>query len=398
MKERKHPKGDKTFKHKNKDDDEEEEPVDLVFCFQASTILKDVLKKIEYIGTYTVSNSKSAMSKMIGIQIDNKLKKQQELELKFEDLIIEKTNKINLVEEDDIIDLNKKIKVCAEELKSSTNNICKTLQENPDIPKNLHKAKEDQKLLISDLNKFFPDFTQGKLDEYRKVIDVYEKRKINIDQLRKEEMLYFTKLKELNANLSEEEANYNKDKMEKTQALLRMKKLLAKTKLEEDIFIKYETNQIHALSALHLSNFADEETKMRREIKEKEAEKEKISKLNEFVYEYLRLQRIRYEDEKKQWDQKLSSKAALNENISKGLMNRNRNKRLNIEHLEKQIKNYNIANDHLMKVAGELNYTNYAIIHGPDAKLPVIDNVPEQLDPETKKPMENIEESKKENK
>ena len=54
MKERKHPKGDKTFKHKNKDDDEEEEPVDLVFCFQASTILKDVLKKIEYIVNYTV--------------------------------------------------------------------------------------------------------------------------------------------------------------------------------------------------------------------------------------------------------------------------------------------------------------------------------------------------------
>lgn len=374
----------KNPKHRLKDEEVEEEPVDLVFCFEASTILKDVLKKIEYIGTYTVSNSKSKMSKMIGIQIDNKLKKQQELEKKFEDLIIEKTNKIDLVDEKDIIELNKKINICADELKSSTNNICKTLQENPDIPKNLFKAKEDQKLLINDLSRLFSDFECGKLDEYKKIIENYERRKINIDSLRKEEMMYFTKLKDLSSALSEEEANYAKDKLEKTQALLRMKKLLAKTKLEEDIFIKYETNHINALSALHLSNFAEEEKKMKREIKEKETEKEKITKLNEFVYEYLRMQRIRYEEEKKQWDQKLSSKAAVNENINKGLINRNRNKRLNIDHLEKQIKNYNIANDHLISVAEQINQNNYFSIHGPDAQLPIISNVPEQKSVEKK--------------
>ena len=30
------------------------------------------------------------------------------------------------------------------QLKKSTNNICKSLAENPDIPKNLDKAKEDK--------------------------------------------------------------------------------------------------------------------------------------------------------------------------------------------------------------------------------------------------------------
>ena len=80
----KHGRGEKGGKYKNKDDKELEElPVDLTFCFQANIILNDALKKAEFIGAFTVSNSKSAMSKMIGIQIDNKLKKQQEYEKNF---------------------------------------------------------------------------------------------------------------------------------------------------------------------------------------------------------------------------------------------------------------------------------------------------------------------------
>ena len=69
----KHSKGEKGGRSKNKDNkDEEELPIDLTFCFQAGIILDEALKKAEYIGAFTVSNSKSAMSKMIGIQIFNK--------------------------------------------------------------------------------------------------------------------------------------------------------------------------------------------------------------------------------------------------------------------------------------------------------------------------------------
>ena len=57
-------KGQKGGKHKNKDDkDQEDLPVDLVFCFQSGIILQDLLKKADYIGTYTTSNSKSEIQK-----------------------------------------------------------------------------------------------------------------------------------------------------------------------------------------------------------------------------------------------------------------------------------------------------------------------------------------------
>ena len=41
-----------------------------------------------------------------------------------------------------------------------------------------------------------------------------------------------------------EEADYNKDQVEMNQNLLRMKKLLAKAKLEETLSIEYQKNQI----------------------------------------------------------------------------------------------------------------------------------------------------------
>ena len=239
---------------------------------------------------------------MIGVQIENKLKNQQEFEKEFQNLIFEKSKKVNLIQEEEINQLNEKINKCAEDLKSSTNDICKTLSENPDIPKNLIKAKKDQQILIGDLRKFFDVFINGKIDNLKQVIDSYEKQKINIDELRKEEMEHFRKLKDLNEKLSKEEADYSKDQIEMNQKLLHAKKTLNKTKNEEELFINYEKKHINALSALHQSNFKEEEKKMRREIQEKEEERKKISELNEFVYTYLKEQKAKYEDLKKSWE------------------------------------------------------------------------------------------------
>ena len=372
-------------KKQNKDDKEQEElPVDLTFCFQAGIILNEALKKAEYIGAFTVSNSKSAMSKMIGIQIDNKLKKQQEFEKKFQSLISEKAKKVNLIQEEEINKLNEEIKLCAEELKISTNDICKTLEENPDIPKNLIKAKRDQKIMINDLKKFQGDFVIGKLNNFNQIIDSYVSQKINIDDLRKEEMKYFRQLKVLNENLSKEEADYNKDQIEMNQSLLRMKKMLAKTKLEENIFYQYEENHIKALSALHESNFREEERKMRREIEEKEKEKEKTTKLNSFVFEYLKEQKKYYEMQRALWEKKKTEKSDENGKLREKLQDKNTKTRNMIEQLTKDIQNYRMANDHLMEVASQLNYTNFNTIHGPDVKLPPIEKIPEQLDPNNK--------------
>jgi hypothetical protein len=372
-------------KKQNKDDKEQEElPVDLTFCFQAGIILNEALKKAEYIGAFTVSNSKSAMSKMIGIQIDNKLKKQQEFEKKFQSLISEKAKKVNLIQEEEINKLNEEIKLCAEELKISTNDICKTLEENPDIPKNLIKAKRDQKIMINDLKKFQGDFIIGKLNNFNQIIDSYVSQKINIDDLRKEEMKYFRQLKVLNENLSKEEADYNKDQIEMNQSLLRMKKMLAKTKLEENIFYQYEENHIKALSALHESNFREEERKMRREIEEKEKEKEKTTKLNSFVFEYLKEQKKYYEMQRALWEKKKTEKSDENGKLREKLQDKNTKTRNMIEQLTKDIQNYRMANDHLMEVASQLNYTNFNTIHGPDVKLPPIEKIPEQLDPNNK--------------
>ena len=386
MKTQKITKNIKSSKNRNKDDkDQEELPMDLTFCFQANIILNEALKKAEYIGAFTTSNSKNAMSKVIGAQIYNKLKKQEEFEKVFQSLIAEKGQKVNLIEEDEINRLNEEIKKCAENLKISTNDISKTLMEMPDIPKNLLKAKRDQKIMINDLKKLPPDLLIGKLNNFEKIINTYISQRINIDELHKEEMKFFRQLKALNENLSKEEANYNKDQLEMNHSLLRMKKTLAKTKLEENIFYQYEVNHIKALSALHESNFREEERKMRKEIEEKEKEKAKISKLNSFVNEYLKEQKKYYELQRSLWDKKKTEKGEENTKLREKLQEKNRKTSDMIEQITKDIQNYRLANDHLMDAAQELNYTNFNTIHGPDVKLPTIDKVPEQKEPNDKK-------------
>ena len=197
-------------------------------------------------------------------------------------------------------------------------------------------------------------------------------------------MKFFKQLKVLNENLSKEEANYNKDQLEMNHSLLRMKKNLAKTRLEEQIFKQYEINHINALSALHESNFKEEESKLKREIDEKEKEKTKISKLNSFVNEYLKDQKKFYEMQRSLWDKKKTEKSEENAKLREKLQEKNLKTKNMIEQLTKDIQNYRLANDHLMNVASELNYTNFNTIHGPDVKLPTIEKVPEQGDPNNK--------------
>ena len=390
MNSQKKSKNPKSSKNRNKDDkDQEELPVDLTFCFQADIILNEALKKAEYIGAFTTSNSKNAMSKVIGNQIYNKLKKQEEYEKVFQNLIAEKAKKVNLIEEEEINKLNEEIKLCAENLKISTNDISKTLNEMPDIPKNLLKAKRDQKIMINDFKKFQSDFVIGKMNNFEKIINTYESQRIDIDELHKEEMKYFRQLKLLNENLIKEENNYNKDQLEMNHSLLIRKKMLAKTKLEENIFYQYEENHIKALSALHESNFKEEEKKMRREIEEKEKEKAKIAKLNGFVNEYLKEQKKYYELQRSLWDKKKTEKSEENNKLRDRLQEKNQKTKNMIEELTKDITNYRLANDHLMNVAKELNYDNFNTIHGPNVKLPTIEKVPEQIDTSNNKKENN---------
>ena len=52
----------------------------------------------------------------------------------------------------------------------------------PDIPKNLLKAKRDQKIMINDLKKLPSDLLIGKLNNFEKIINTYLNQRINIDE------------------------------------------------------------------------------------------------------------------------------------------------------------------------------------------------------------------------
>ena len=88
--------------------------VDLTFCFEERVILEEAINKLNYIKDLkeiTSSNSANAMSKSIGQQIDNLMRNQSRLEKEFEDLIIKKTKKVDLVDQKAIDELVIEIKV-----------------------------------------------------------------------------------------------------------------------------------------------------------------------------------------------------------------------------------------------------------------------------------------------
>ena len=261
---------------KNKEDSHQK-PIDLTFCFESIIILEEALSKLNYIGNYTYSNSANVMSKSIGQQIDNKMKRQQELEKDFEDLIQEKSRKTDLVDEKEIINLIKKIQKCAENLKASTNNICKSLAENPDIPMNLKKAKDDKNLIMNKLTDIKDDLVEGNLIKFYNIIEEINSSSINIEDKRKKEMSLFEQLRKINDDLTKEEIEYTKDKKNLNNKLLSERKQLAKTKMEENIFKEYRKNQLDALKSFTEANFKDNENTLSKNIED--IQKKKVNNL-----------------------------------------------------------------------------------------------------------------------
>jgi len=264
----------KKDKDKDKDKEQENSPtIDLTFCYEAMVIIEEALNKLNFINTYTYSNSENAMSKSIGQQIDYLMKCQQDLEKRFESLILEKTSKIDLIDQAKIIELTGEIQRCAKDLKDSTNNICKSLAENPDIVVNMDKAKKDKELIKINLEKIKQDLINGNFNEFQNIIESIKRNNINIEELRKKEMSMFERLRKLNDDLAKEEQEYNKDSKHLNNKLVIAKKELAKTKMEMNIIRDYRKNYLEALKNLKETNFRDSELHLQKEIEQKNQEK-----------------------------------------------------------------------------------------------------------------------------
>lgn len=111
------------------------------------------------------------MSKSIGMQIDKLIETQSKLEIEFDALIKKKTKLTELVDQEKINDLVKQIKDVARNLKNSTNDICKSLSENPDIPQNLKKAKDDKDNIKKKLEEIKEDLRNGSMEVFNNMVN-----------------------------------------------------------------------------------------------------------------------------------------------------------------------------------------------------------------------------------
>jgi hypothetical protein len=263
--------------HKDKNNNDYPGPAfDLTFCFEALIILEESIEKLNYIGNFTYSNSAQTMSKSIGQQIDKLMKRQQELEKEFEELIIEKTSKIELVDQAKIDKLVMQIQKCAEDLKISTNNICKSLAENPDIPLNLKKAKDDKNLIKNKLENIKGDLVSCSFTMFDNIKEEIRRNNTNIEEQRRTEMNLFERLRKLNEDLIKEQIEYEKDQKNLNNKLANKKKELAKAKMESKFVKEYRYKELGALQNLKETNFNDNELNLQKYIEEKLKEKVSI--------------------------------------------------------------------------------------------------------------------------
>lgn len=86
---------------------------------------------------------------------------QLELEDKCEGLMTKRSNLVGLTNKSKYIETQQTISTIITGLRDNTQKICRTLKENPNIPKNIRKASNERNLLLQLLNKIITDLNSG---------------------------------------------------------------------------------------------------------------------------------------------------------------------------------------------------------------------------------------------
>ena len=189
-------------------------------------VLEDAVEKLTFLDSITpdVLQHRDELSKFIGDEIQRTMNEQQSLESRYEELIEKRAEMKGMNNKSKYKEVQEEIQDIIRALRESTNNLVRSLKENPNVSGNLIKVQRDR----TELRDLFVRVNQELRDRgtYQAIshrVDEENASKIRFNQLKTREKALRDTVEKLKEQLQEEQRTFVKTTADQKLAISQLK-------------------------------------------------------------------------------------------------------------------------------------------------------------------------------
>eukprot|EP01039_Chlorochromonas_danica_P004973 gene4973-5461_t len=197
------------------------------------SILEDTTEKLSFLDSITpdILQHRDELSKFIGDEIARTLLEQKELEHHYQELIEKRAAMKGMVNKIKYKEIQDEIQDVSRALKDSTNNLVRSLKENPNISGNLIKVQRDRTELNDVIKRCIQEIRdRGKYITITNKVDEESNNRQRFQQLKTREKELRETVSRLKATLDEEQKAFQLTTNERKHAILQLKEELLSLK------------------------------------------------------------------------------------------------------------------------------------------------------------------------
>mmetsp|Transcript_57255 Transcript_57255/g.181112 ORF Transcript_57255/g.181112 Transcript_57255/m.181112 type:complete len:422 (+) Transcript_57255:88-1353(+) len=215
---------------------------------QVHAILKMAIDRLALVGIIEVDPSLQAqeLSQSVGDEISRVIQEQRSLEDRFEHLISQRVvlkampNKTKYKENQD------ELHRVANQLRSTTKQLCRNLKENPNVADNMLKIGSERSHLQMLLATLLGELEDGSFEHLTRHVEDEEQAERDMAETMAREKKATAKVKELKQQLKDEKMEHESEMVQKKQVLNELKEQLKNLKASTAMDTKYSAKELDA--------------------------------------------------------------------------------------------------------------------------------------------------------
>ena len=215
-------------------------------------ILEDAVEKLSFLDSITpdVLQHRDELSKFIGDEIQRTMNEQQGLEARYEELIEKRAAMKGMHNKNKYKEVQEEIQDISRALRESTNNLVRSLKENPNVSGNLIKVQRDR----TELRDLFVRVNQELRDRgtYQAIthrVDEDNAQKIRFNQVKTREKALRDTVEKLQEQLLDEQRTFAKTTVDQKLAISQLKDELQSIKGSASTNTKFKRKESNATVA-----------------------------------------------------------------------------------------------------------------------------------------------------
>jgi IQ domain-containing protein G len=268
-------------------------------------IMEDAVEKLSFLDSITpdVLQHRDELSKFIGDEIQRTMNEQQALESRYEELIEKRALMKGMHNKNKYKEVQEEIQDISRALRESTNNLVRSLKENPNVSGNLIKVQRDR----TELRDLFVRLNQELRDRgtYQTIthrVDEENAAKIRFNQLKTREKALRDTVERLQEQLLDEQKTFTKTTADQKLAIAQLKDELQSIKGSASTNTKFKRKESLATVASIWREFKLKERVYEDRQAELEDKLQTETVVNQQTKEFLQRKLISLQDQVNEWD------------------------------------------------------------------------------------------------